>query len=158
MGTVRTRSTRWWGGGLATLSILWLINGCTSQQSAPPPVAATPTASSSAPTSPSSSRATKPSPTVSSTVEDAVTIDITISDGKVSPSGKKIDLAIGEKVILKVRSDVDDSIHAHGAGEGYELAVKAGKQATGSFVAGDPGRFVVEAHELEKVIAILNVR
>ncbi len=87
-----------------------------------------------------------------------MTIDITISGGKVSPNGRKIDVAVGEKVILNVRSDVDEEIHAHGAGEGYELHVVAGKSATGSFVATDPGSFPVEAHELDKVIVILNVR
>jgi len=87
-----------------------------------------------------------------------VTIDITISGGKVSPNGRKVDVAVGQKVILNVRSDVDEEIHAHGAGDGFQLEVTAGKPAMGSYVATDPGRFVVEAHHLEKVIAILNVR
>jgi len=87
-----------------------------------------------------------------------VTIDITISGGKVSPSGRKLDVAVGQKVVLNVTSDVDEEIHAHALSDGYQLDVSAGKPATGSFVASDPGSFYVEAHHLEKVIVILNVR
>ena len=58
-----------------------------------------------------------------------LTIDITIADGKVDPNGKKIDVAVGTTVILKVSSDIDDEIHAHTGGDGYELEVKAGEPA-----------------------------
>ncbi|GAA1435406.1 hypothetical protein GCM10009616_32440 [Microlunatus lacustris] len=55
-------------------------------------------------------------------------------------------------------SDTDDEIHAHTAGEGYELAVTAGQPATGSFTLTSAGSFEVESHHLEKVIVILNAR
>jgi hypothetical protein len=87
-----------------------------------------------------------------------LTIDITIANGKVSPNAEKIDVAQGTTVTLNVTSDADDEIHAHTAGDGYELEVKAGEPATGSFVAADTGSFEIESHHLEKVIAILNVR
>jgi hypothetical protein len=51
-----------------------------------------------------------------------------------------------------------DEIHAHTAGNGYELEVKAGKPASGQFVASDTGSFEIESHKLNKIIAILNVR
>jgi hypothetical protein len=86
------------------------------------------------------------------------TIDITIANGKVSPNAEKIDLAQGTTVTLNVTSDADDEIHAHTAGDGYELEVKAGEPVTGSFVAADTGSFEIESHHLDKVIAILNVR
>ena len=60
----------------------------------------------------------------------ALTIDITIAGGKVSPNGKKINIEVGQKVILNVTSDEDDEIHAHTDGDGYELEVKAGEPAT----------------------------
>jgi hypothetical protein len=53
---------------------------------------------------------------------------------------------------------MDDEIHAHTGGDGYELEVSAGKAATGSFVVSDPGSFEIESHHLNKIIAILNVR
>ena len=54
--------------------------------------------------------------------------------------------------------DDDDEIHAHTGDDGYELAVKAGKPARGSFTLESPGSYEIESHHLEKVIAILNAR
>jgi hypothetical protein len=136
-----------------TVGVGMALSSCTTAQNSPPSVTSSPAPATATTSSAASSQSATPSPSA-----NAVTIDITISGGKVSPNGRKIDVAVGQKVILNVRSDVDEEIHAHGAGEGYELMVRAGRQATGSFVASDRGRFPVEAHELEKVIAILNVR
>ncbi len=87
-----------------------------------------------------------------------LTVDITIAGGQVTPSGKKIDTTVGTTVVFKVTSDMDDEIHAHTGGDGYELAVEAGKPATGSVTLTSPGSFEVESHHLEKVIVILNAR
>ncbi len=87
-----------------------------------------------------------------------MTIDITISNGRVDPNGKKIDVRRGQTVVLNVTSDEDDEIHAHISEAGYELEVKAGQSTRGEFVVSDPGRFEVESHHLEKIIVILNVR
>jgi heme/copper-type cytochrome/quinol oxidase subunit 2 len=70
----------------------------------------------------------------------------------------KIDAEVGQQVIMKVTSDMDDEIHAHIGGDGYELAVPAGKTTTGTFTLTDPGSFEVESHHLSKVIVILNAR
>ena len=45
-------------------------------------------------------------------------------------------------------SDEDDEIHAHTDGDGYELEVKAGKTAKGSFTIDSPGSYEVESHHL----------
>ncbi len=103
-----------------------------------------------------SSGASAPSP--ASAAPSALTINITIANGKVDPSGKKIDVSVGQEVILQVTSDQDDEIHAHTGGNGYELRVKAGQPITGSFTVPGPGSFEVESHHLEKIIAILNAR
>lgn len=138
------------------------LSGCTPA----PDVGATPSpaaASSSAAPSPSAAEASasvSPSPTPSETESEpgALTVDITIAGGKVDPNGKKIKIAVGQKVILNVTSDEDDEIHAHTDGDGYELAVKAGKPAKGSFTLDSPGSYEVESHHLGKVIVILNAR
>ena len=85
-------------------------------------------------------------------------IDITQSQGKVTPSGQKLDVKVGQTVRLTVTSDADDEIHAHTGGDGYELEVKAGQPATGEFVLSSPGSFEVESHNLEQVIVVLNAR
>ena len=61
-----------------------------------------------------------------------MTIDITIADGQVTPNGKKINIEVGQTVVLNVTSDEHDEIHAHTEGGGYELEVPAGKKVTGS--------------------------
>ena len=90
---------------------------------------------------------------------DRVVVDITIADGKVTPNGEKVDVAVGQEVELNVTSDADDEIHAHtDDADGYELEVKAGVPTTGRFTVASAGSFEVESHHLEKIIVILNVR
>ncbi len=89
---------------------------------------------------------------------DTITISISIAGGKVSPSGQKIDARVGQQVVQNVTSDVDDEIHSHVGGDGYELEVEAGTPATGGFTLTSPGSFEVESHGTGKIIAILNVR
>ena len=141
--------------GAVTLGLL--LGGCTS--SAEPQTTASPTAvgSPSGPSSPATSPTSNPasSPSVK---DDTLTINITIAEGKTTPSGQKINVQVGQKVILNVTSDTDDEIHAHIGGEGYELPVQAGKPAKGSFTLDSPGSFEVESHHLEKIIVILNAR
>jgi FtsP/CotA-like multicopper oxidase with cupredoxin domain len=151
---------------LLTLTVagtLALLTACTSSPSTSPEQSPTAPASSTSPSStgPSSAGA---SPTASvssaspSTDAEALTLNITIANHQVSPNGDKINVTKGQTVVLKVTSDTDDEVHAHTAGDGYELEVKAGKSATGSFVAADTGTFEVESHHLDKIIAILVVR
>ena len=141
-------------GAAAALTLVCAVAGCTP---APPggasatPSAARSSAAAPAPGTTGESSSTSPSPS-------GLTIDITIANGKVEPNAEKIDVAQGTTVTLNVTSDADDEIHAHTAGDGYEIEVKAGEPATGSFVAADTGSFEIESHHLDKVIAILNVR
>lgn len=161
---------------LAAASLALALPACTSSTtptgsatSTPTPVtaSASPTASTSPTTSVSPTRApTTPEPPAPpksrppSPAEDpqALTIAITIRDGEVEPNGETLEAAAGQRVMLMVTSDIDDSIHAHTSGNGYELEVSAGETARGTFVAGDPGSYEIESHELEKTIVILNVR
>jgi len=125
----------------------------TSAPAASPTRQSSPSPSASPDTSNSPAQIPSPSPTT-----DALTIDITISNGQVDPNGKKMDARRGQTIVLNVTSDEDDEIHAHTSDQGYELEVKAGKPIRGELIVSDPGRFEVESHHLEKVIVILNVR
>lgn len=147
---------------VSTATVAALLAGCTSPAPTTPagsPSAGSPSAGS--PTSPLPSPSTAGSPSASASSPAAaaeVTINITIKDHQVSPSGEKINLTKGQTVVMHVTSDADDEVHAHNAGDGYELEVKAGVRATGQFVATDTGTFEVESHHLDKIIAILVVR
>jgi hypothetical protein len=141
--------------GAVTLGLL--LSGCTS--SAEPQATVSPAAinSLSGPSSPAASP-TSGSANSPSVRDDTLTIDITIAHDKTTPSGQKINVRVGQKVILNVTSDTDDEIHAHIGGPGYELPVQAGKPAMGSFTLDSAGSFEVESHHLEKIIVILNAR
>jgi hypothetical protein len=148
---------------LSSVAATALLAACTSA----PEVTASPSPSpsvvaASTPGSPTPSAgptATKePSPSPSETEAEALTIEITIAGGRVTPNGEKIKVDVGQQVILKVSSDEDDEIHAHTDGNGYELEVKAGEPARGSFTLDSPGSFEVESHHLGKIIVILNAR
>jgi hypothetical protein len=144
-----------WG----TITLALLLGGCTS--SPEPQASASPASPASNPSEPSSAATSPPSPPPSSpslNADYALTINITIAHGKTVPSGEKINVRVGQKVILNVTSDTDDEIHAHVGGEGYELPVQAGTPARGSFTLENPGSFEVESHHLEKIIVILNAR
>jgi hypothetical protein len=152
IGACRTHGALVCGAVVAGL----LLSGCTS--TAEPQSSASPTVASS-PAEPSSSAASATSVPPSSpslNPDYALTINITIAKGKTIPSGEKINVRVGQKVILNVISDTDDEVHAHIGGEGYELPVKAGTPAKGEFTLDSPGSFEVESHHLEKIIVILN--
>jgi len=91
-------------------------------------------------------------------VADPLTILITVAGGDVTPNGDKLDVRVGQQIVLEVTSDEDDEIHAHTDGNGFELEVKAGKPATGSFTLGSAGSYQVESHHLAKVIVVLSAR
>ena len=75
------------------------------------------------------------------------------------PTATKVSVKVGQKIVLTVTSDEAEEIHAHTAdADGYALDVPAGKKVTGSLTLSSPGSYVVEAHHLEKTIAILNAR
>nr|WP_294696282.1 hypothetical protein [uncultured Friedmanniella sp.] len=89
---------------------------------------------------------------------DALTVDITIAGGNVTPNGQKLDVAVGQPVVLNVTSDAPDEIHAHTGDDGFTLDVEPGTTATGTLTVTTAGSFEVESHHLEKVIVILNAR
>jgi len=110
---------------------------------------ATPTPKASVPTS---------SPSTQEPTKDQLRLDVSISDGKVDPSGRKLDVPLGTTVVLQITSDIDDEIHAHLGDDDFSLRVNAGEPKSGKFVVEEPGSFDVESHELGKIIVILNVR
>lgn len=149
-----------------------VLTGCTSapEEPAAPAVPAVtsevPTPSASSPAGSSSAKAT-PTPAPVETPEpsaaentgpDEVTIDIAIADGQVDPNGRKLDVEVGQPIVLYVTSDENDEVHAHTSQDGYTLEVKAGTKVRGEFTLDEPGSYEVESHHLGKTIVILNAR
>ncbi len=146
-----------------TLSLA--LSGCTSAPAGTASPTATPEVTSASPSaspaaSPSVIATASPTPSASATSQpaDQVTIDISIADGQVKPNGAKMQVKVGQRIVLNVTSDEHDEIHAHTSGDGFALDVPAGKKVTGSFTLTSPGSYEVESHHLEKTIVILNAR
>lgn len=83
------------------------------------------------------------------------TIDVAFEAGKVTGTGPRVEVALGEKVIIRVRSDVAEEVHVHG----YDLMadVAAGGTAEIPLTASIPGGFEVELEGLGKTLFQLRV-
>lgn len=82
-----------------------------------------------------------------------VSIRITLTDGKVEPSGERVPAAKGTTLVLTIESDHEDKIHVHGYD--LEIPVGAGETVTKEILLDKVGRFEVESHE--PVLTILQL-
>ena len=73
-----------------------------------------------------------------------VVVDVRLDDGRIEPFPRRLDVAMGTRVILRVASDTATEVHVHG----YDLScdVTPGVMAQIEFVADRTGVFEVEAH------------
>jgi hypothetical protein len=160
------RSTLSRGTALALLPALGMLvlAGCGDESDAgstpstPPPSSAptsTPPATPSA-TPPATPKSGTPSNTADPSGEQAdVTINVTVANGKVNPSGTSIKVKAGQTVLITAVSDAADELHIHGYDKELELA--PGKPASVKFTADMKGTFEVETHESGKLVAKLVV-
>lgn len=121
-----------------------------------PPTASGAAATTALPTEPGT---TGPAPAEASpdtSTADGVTVALTVADGEVSGSDRRVTVPIGETVTLRVTADVDDGIHVHG----YDVHqhVTAGEEAGVSLVADIPGVFEVELESSGILLVELEVR
>jgi hypothetical protein len=84
------------------------------------------------------------------------TIDITFSDGSVTPQGERIDVQAGQPVELLVKADEAGEIHVHSSPE-QELEYGEGTTSL-KLTIDKPGIVEVESHTLEKTILQLEVK
>ncbi|MER7243918.1 cupredoxin domain-containing protein [Kribbella sp. NPDC000426] len=158
------RSTLTRGAATALLPTLGMLvlagcGGGDSDSGSSTPSAPASTATSSLPTNtptPGSPNTSSPSNTADPSGEQAdVTIDVTVANGKVNPSGATIKVKAGQTVLVKVISDADDELHIHGYDK--ELELTPGKPASVTFTANMKGTFEVETHKSGKLVAKLVV-
>jgi outer membrane murein-binding lipoprotein Lpp len=82
-----------------------------------------------------------------STSSSGADVEVTIAAGKVAPDpSRKVEVATGDHVHIRVTSDHADEVHVHGYD--IEKEVSAGGTVTIDFTADVPGQFEVEAHRL----------
>jgi ABC-type glycerol-3-phosphate transport system substrate-binding protein len=151
---------------LPTLGVL-VLAGCgggdsDSGSSTPSPSAPTSTPSSTptdlptmSPT-PGKPNTSTPSNTADPSGEQAdVTINVTVANGKVNPSGATIKAKAGQTILVTAVSDAADEVHIHGYDK--ELPLTPGKPASVKFTANMKGTFEIETHESGKLVAKLVV-
>jgi phage-related baseplate assembly protein len=83
-------------------------------------------------------------------------IAVTIKDGKVTPSGTRIQIAKDEPLTFRVDSDVAGEIHIHSKPE-QSVVFEAG-QTEHDVTFDKPGIFPAELHEPAQVVVELEVR
>jgi hypothetical protein len=107
----------------------------------PPPPAPAP------PPPPPPPAATKPKPRQ---------IVIVVDEGRPRGGIKRPKLEQGDKIVLVVRADVGEAVHIHGYD--VERPVRAGKPLRIPLTVSIPGRFEVELHHPDSLLAVLEVR
>ncbi|TDW15061.1 cupredoxin domain-containing protein [Kribbella kalugense] len=158
------RSTLTRGAAAALLPTLGMLvlAGCGGGDSNSGATSPSPSAPASTPTlptvsaTPGSPNPSTPSNTADPSGEQAdVTIDVTVANGKVNPSGATIKVKAGQTVLVKAMSDADDELHIHGYDK--ELELSPGKPVSVKFTANMKGTFEVETHKSGKLVAKLVV-
>jgi ABC-type glycerol-3-phosphate transport system substrate-binding protein len=148
---------------LPTLGLL-VLAGCgggdsdsdASPSNTPSSPASTPTTVPTMTPTPGKPNTNSPSNTADPSGEQAdVTINVTVANGKVNPSGATIKAKAGQTVLVTAVSDAEDEVHIHGYDK--ELPLTPGKPASVKFTANMKGTFEIETHESGKLVAKLVV-
>jgi hypothetical protein len=84
-----------------------------------------------------------------------ITINVTVANGKVNPSGATIKAKAGQSVLVTAVSDAEEEVHIHGYDKELELA--PGKPGSVKFTANMKGTFEIETHKSGKLVAKLVV-
>ncbi len=139
---------------LAAVSCLLLLAACGQDDTSAAdgsPESASPGATSPETTSPTPDAA---SPDAASPA--AQRIEIAFEGDSVTPSGERVDVAVGQPIELVVTAEAPGELHVHSSPE-QELEYDAGT-TTLDLTIGRPGVVDVEAHDLELTIVQLEVR
>ena len=86
---------------------------------------------------------------------DSTTVDITFSDGSVTPNGERVEVKAGEPIELVVEADEPGELHVHSSPE-QELEYDAGT-TTLKLTVDQPGVVDVESHDPKVVVLQLEV-
>lgn len=97
------------------------------------------------------------SPSVPGHHARAVTVEVTIRKGEITPAGQRANATAEQPIVLRVTSDQADEIHVHAQPE-HEFHVKPNQPQTFRFTLNRPGVYEVESHETETLILSVAVR
>ena len=136
----------------ALAAIVLVPNGCSDDGGTTIPASTSPASTTAGAAPPSSSSAT-PAPPTSAAVR---VIEVGYAGGQVAGGAQRTTVRLGEKVRLRITSDVADEVHVHT----YDLraAVAPGQPAEVELVASIPGRHEVELEKKRRQLLVLEVR
>ena len=84
------------------------------------------------------------------------TIAIVVRDGRPQGGIERPTIEKGDKVVVVVRTDAGEEVHLHGYD--IEKPVTAGEPVRIPFTANLPGRFELELHHPDALLAVIEVR
>jgi hypothetical protein len=87
--------------------------------------------------------------------DNAAVVEITFSDGSVTPNGERVEVEAGQPIELVVNADSPGELHVHSSPE-QELEYPAGT-STLELTLDQPGVVDVESHDPKAVIVQLEV-
>jgi hypothetical protein len=96
-------------------------------------------------------------PSSGSGSDEPKVIEVTFDGDSLTPSGDRIEVSVGQDVVLNVTADAPGEIHVHSDPE-QELEYPAGESEQTITGIDRPGTVEVESHDLDKVIVQLEVR
>lgn len=86
-----------------------------------------------------------------------LTIEVTIADGRVTPTNATLQAKAKEQITLRITSDVTDELHVHSVPD-HKFEVAAAPNQTFQFSVDVPGNVDVELHHLKRTIATIQVQ
>jgi len=84
-------------------------------------------------------------------------IDVTIKEGKVTPTNAQLQAAVKEQIVVRVNSDAADELHVHSTPD-HKFTIGAQPNQSFQFSVDVPGKVDVELHTLNKTIATITVQ
>jgi hypothetical protein len=84
-------------------------------------------------------------------------VDVTIKDGKVTPTNEQLKAGVKEQIIIRINSDAADELHVHSTPD-HKFNVEAKPNQSFQFTIDVPGDVDVELHHLNKTIATIQVQ
>jgi hypothetical protein len=132
------------------------LSGCGGDTNASPETATEPPTTEAVTTTATTTPATTTTaPTATTTAPKSTTITIVVKGGKPQGGIRRPTIAKGERVVLVVRTDTGEAVHLHGYN--VEKTVTPGAPVRIPFTATLPGRFELELHHPDVVLAVLEV-
>jgi major membrane immunogen (membrane-anchored lipoprotein) len=104
-----------------------------------------------------SSSATQQAPQSQQQTPAGLVVDITISNGTVTPANAEFEAKVGQPITFRVTSDAADELHVHSVPD-HEFEVAARPNQTFQFSVDVPGQVEVELHKLNRTVATIQVQ